>query len=284
MTPQRRTFVVQPHARAGFTVIELSVAMAIMAILLAIFVVAYKNVGAGSQASQTRSLLERLRSVHSAAIGNKAAAQKLYQQQIPYIYAQPVGSAAAIAQWDAVPAMSSDAKYRTALILKALQNSPEAKAIFDEVPTERKRVFWFDPAEYEEVAPTTSGALGPFTLPLDAWGNPIIYVFDNWQEATSTTASKVRARATINGAKPSGGLTDLYSDSAKVYWELPQRPLLGETDYPTKYIRPATYTPFPNAASPDGAFRSPDQLPFWVSAGPDGKYETHDDNLYSFGN
>ena len=30
--------------------------------------------------------------------------------------------------------------------------------------------------------------------------------------------------------------------------------------------------------------RSPDHRPFWMSTGPDGRYETHDDNIYSFGN
>ena len=105
--------------------------------------------------------------------------------------------------------------------------------------------------------------------------------------ATSATSSRVRAN-TVGpvGTGTAGGLTDLYSDAAKAYWELPagsMSPAPKDAAYAAKYVSP-TNPPKNYTIKAGDAFRSPDQQPFWVSAGPDGKYETHDDNLYSFGN
>ena len=64
--------------------------------------------------------------------------------------------------------------------------------------------------------------------------------------------------------------------------------LLGGITAGTAQAQPAQPTP-PSYSAPSGftaraeaAFQSPDKGAFWVSAGEDGKFETHDDNLYSF--
>jgi prepilin-type N-terminal cleavage/methylation domain-containing protein len=77
---------------------------------------------------------------------------------------------------------------------------------------------------------------------MDAWGNPIVFVPDALEVANASTGLGQPA----SGA---GGLSGLKSTSGAV-----------------------------NSTR----FTAPDRRPFWFSAGPDGKYETHDDNVYSF--
>ena len=273
--------------------IEMIVVMAIIVILLGIVVVGFKHVSAGNQKRQTQTLLERLKNVAGETFANKETATRFFQSQVPYVYTSPPGAAVAsnpatrppATAWDAVPAAADDTLYRTALILKAFGANPSAKAIFEDLPSERKKVYYFDLTTYAVVAAGAANSTGPFTLPLDTWGNPIRFVYDNWQTATSGATAAPQLRAAANGAITAGGLTDLYSDSAKTYWELNVRPAIQEANYTTaKYVRPTSYTPQGGAATPDGAFRSPDHLPFWFSAGPDGNFATHDDNVYSFEN
>ena len=81
-----------------------------------------------------------------------------------------------------------------------------------------------------------------------------------------------------------GGITELYSDSTKTYWESAaraNRPRItdaaGTYGYDADMSSRKTYT------RTGFAFRNDaDRNSFWFSAGQDGKYQTHDDNLYSF--
>ena len=213
MPSQRPTVRSLRHVRRAFTLIELIVVIAIIAILISLLVVGYRYVGIRSQERQTRALLERLRNVSTGVFGNAAASQKFYQTQIPYVFSEPVGGNAVdpANDWDAVPAAANDSLYRTALILKTLLVDPQAKALFDDLPTERKKVYYFNTSipTYAPVAAGTTGAAGPFTLPLDAWGNPILFVFDNWQVAAGaglTTPKPHAVRRRPDRGRPHGSL------------------------------------------------------------------------------
>ena len=284
MPSQRTTALSRRLARRAFTLIELVIVIAIIAILLGFLIVGYRYVGIRSQERQTRALLERLRNVSTGVFSNAAASQKFFQVQVPYVYSEPVGgnSVDAANDWDAVPANANDSLYRTALVLKTLLVDPQAKALFDDLPTERKKVYYFNTSipSYAPVAAGTTGAAGPFTLPLDAWGNPILFVFDNWQVPTGAglTTPKQMYSAT---AQTAGGLTDLYSATNKQFYELTTRRVPKDPNYAQKYTTHLGVTDFTSAGL---SFRAPDQRPFWASAGPDGDYSTQDDNVYSFEN
>ena len=275
--------------------IELIVVMAIIIILLGIVAVGFRHVASGGQKRQTQTLLERLKNITVNTFNDKAASQRFFQQQIPAIYSNNMLALTASppsygnAQvWDGVPAAADDALFKTGVVFRSILADPEAKRIFDDIPTERKREFYFRNSNGERVDTPIAGATTPYTLPLDAWGNPILFVFDNWRTATSPT-SDVPHNSTVNVNVPSGGLTDLYSDSTKTYWQFATRPTVQDPNYAMKYMNPATRSPaytrvLDAAGNPVPALRSPDNRPFWASAGPDGKYETHDDNVYSFEN
>lgn len=266
-----------PNARrAAFTTIELMVAIAIIVILLGITVLGFRRVATGAQENQTKTQLERLRSMTTALTSNKAAGQKFFGQQIPYVYAQPIGTGDVATPgpwWEAVPAGADDSLYRTALVLRTLLQSAEARAIYDELPTERKKLMHFDTGNNGQIVAAAGTNILSIAIPLDAWNNPIRFVFDNWQLSTGGTSSQLR---TLPTGGLTGGLTNLHSESAKGFWAptvQPTTPLTG-----TAYSPPMGYT------SLGTAVRSPDRQPFWASAGPDGRMETQDDNVYSFEN
>lgn len=117
-------------------------------------------------------------------------------------------------------------------------------------------------------------------LVVDSWGNPILYVPDSfidnnqtdskWPDdsgnnATNNTSNKL--------ANTRGGLIRVKSEISKTWWNVDGNAM------PAGYTR--ALDPRQNPQEQD-AVRAPDRRPFWVSAGPDGKYETHDDNIYSF--
>lgn len=284
--------------RRAFTMIELIVVMAIIVILLGIVVVGFKHVSASGQKRQTQTLLERLKNVTTNTYANKATATRFFQQQVPAVYSNgvpvltggttPYGNAQ---PWDAVPAAANESLFKTGLILKAILADPEAKRIFDDLPTERKKEFYFRNTDGQLVGAPLATGTTTFTLPLDAWGGPILFVFDNWRTATSPSADAphLSASNTFAGVPaPTGGLTELYSASSKTYWQFAARPTVTDPAYATQYVVPTTTPPYTQVRDAANnvvpAFRSPDERPFWASAGPDGNFATHDDNVYSFEN
>lgn len=117
-------------------------------------------------------------------------------------------------------------------------------------------------------------------LVIDSWGNPILFVPDGFMDVNRTDdrwpdAAGNNATSNPGNALPStrGGLIRVKSESNKTWWNV------NGDDTPAGYTRAVD----PRQTPPEqDAVRAPDRRPFWVSAGPDGKYETHDDNIYSF--
>lgn len=273
------------------------VALAIILVLLGIVVFGYRRVATGSQEKQTRTVLERLRNMTSVLTSNKAAGQTFFQQRIPYLYASPLGAgdpstaAGTLPLWEAVPAyggtvldtgatMSHDALYRTALILNVLNASPEAKAIFAELPTQRRRRMNFDRQNNGRIVASGGANILTVEMPLDAWDNPILFVYDNWQIPISPTVSNLRLLPPPTGGD-TGGLTNLISTSARGYWQPTQQPVVPLTVPPNP---PAAFTPPTGYTQLGTAVRSADRQPFWASGGADGLMVTNDDNVYSFDN
>lgn len=266
-----------PRRPRAFTTIELMVAIAIIIVLMGIVVFGYRRVATGSQENQTRTILERLRSMQGTITSNKTAGQRFFQVQIPTVYGYQLDGTT-VQVWDAVPAGSDDALAKTAQVLTALTQSPEARAILDELPANRKRLMHFTRAT-NAIAPAANGnATISATMPLDAWNNPVIFVYDNWQESLGTVGTKLH---TLAGGGDTGGLTYLWSTAAKGYW----KPVTAQNvQQPTGYASNNTAQPAGYTSNLGTALRSPDRQPFWVSAGPDGNFQTHDDNVYSFEN
>lgn len=280
----------RPRGPRGFTTIELITVMAIIALLAGIIVIGFRGVSSGSQKNQTQTILERMRTVTSLITSDKTAGPRFFRVQMPFVYSYSpptlLSPATATtppppaATWDGVPADSEDALFRTGLILRALLSNPEAKRIFDDVPIERKKQYHFDNTTGQIVGAPTATTTTTFTIPLDAWNNPILFVYDSWQDAgVGQSAREHVSRRITTPITPVGGLTDLYSVAEKGYWEFTTRPDSTDPGYTARYDRPVAFT---NKIG--DALRAPDRQPFWVSAGEDGKFRTHDDNVYSFEN
>ena len=304
----------------GFTMIELLVVIAIIGIISGILVIGLKSVITHRQKDQTVAMLKRLDNAMTEITTTPAGAFKLYTIQLPSVYF-PVDPTVATARYDrdsiyknwiGVPAGALESQVRTALVLKQiLSTNPSAKKFLADLPPDRqRRIAWTTTTPGSTPAlnpPTGSGRTRPeYTMPLDAWGNPILFVFDGLQIPTGTNVGRPFS-VNLGGTQEAfvGGLTNLIVQSDKSFYEpaqlmapVPTPMTAANTDNPgptPKYDRTqfdaltnTNYTAYLSHKSATGAteetLRSPDHKPFWMSAGPDGRYDTHDDNVYSFGN
>jgi len=146
----------------------------------------------------------------------------------------------------------------------------------------------------DELSPLPNSATPPkdlwVKLPLvvDSWGTPILYVADGFIDVNGTdglwpdaVGSSATPNATNKLASTRGGLIHVKSDTTMLWWNV------NGANAPAGYVQASipgvstTSNPNPPPILLD-AVRASDRRPFWVSAGPDRKYETHDDNIYSF--
>lgn len=272
----------RPHARrspsraGGFTILELLIVIGIIALLATLAVLGLGRMGGQAQSSQTRTLLERLRNMTAVATREKGPAEKFFQVQLPFIYSQQIYPSPGTKTLEAIGPGDDDSLYRTGKVIAVLLQNAEAKAIFDELPANRKKLYHFKYVSGSFTPQPTGGAgIEDLTLPLDAWEKPIVFAFDNLQFSSATGVASVRQ--TSNGS-PVGGLTYVWSKAKKSYYE----PSGTDTNYVSPgiggYSQPAGYT------LAGTAIRAPDRRPFWASGGIDETLTTHDDNLYSFNN
>ena len=284
--------------RRAYTMAELLVVIAIIAIISGIIVLSLGRVGASRQRDQTVILLERLKNALTEITNSPSGAQKLYTVQLPAIYFPPKTTTdfdfpnSDYKQWVGVPPNAIESHYRSMRVInEILAGNPAAKKILDDLPLERR-------AKVKVGAPLApAGVTKEFLVPLDSWGKPILFVFDNLQIATGTNVG--RAFTVDLGSATQvevGGLMNVFTDLDKNYWEgavplttkTPTYNSTGVTNLPydpVVYVRPITYTQrFSPTGTNEITVRSPDHRPFFMSAGPDGKYETFDDNVFSFGN
>ena len=309
LAPDRSPF----RRSRAFTLIELLVVIAIIGVISGILVLGGKAVIQHRQEDQTVALLKRLDNAITELTTTSAGAFKMYTLQLPNIYF-PIDPAlagnryhldSAYENWIGVPAGALESQVRTALVLKQIvATNPSGKKFIEDLPPERKKlVKWTTTVPgSDNLKPggPTSPDRPQYAMPLDAWGNPILFVFDGLQIPTGTNVGRPFTVDLGGGAQTFvGGLTNLIVNSDKSVFEppavlspVPTYPTDANTDAPNiyenkAYQRPTGYLIQKNLADPtkdDHTLRSPDQKPFWMSAGPDGRYDTHDDNVYSFGN
>lgn len=276
---------VASRSRRAFSMVEILVVMSIIVVLATLTVVGIRSVGGNAKEKQTRNMLERLRNGLGEVTLNSASKQRLYQVIIPEVYGKEENGTAEV--WNAVPAASVNSVYKTGTIIRLLSSNAAFKKLIDDLPTSEKVQLEFDRTTGLLATGTTSQAnREKLVLPLDAWGKPIVFVYDNWEVPQ---ADGLGIRRLADG-KATGGLTDLYSDSAKTFWEWTPANLRPDTDDTTyvyetamndsSFNRRSGATPYTRAGE---AFRNTaDRTPFFFSAGRDEQYQTHDDNLYSF--
>lgn len=283
--PQR--FAASVRNRAGFTMVELITVIGIIALLATLTVVGLKQVGGNSKAKETRARMERLRNGLGEVMLTPQARTRVQQVVIPQIF---VGSGGA--NWDAVPSSSGNALFKTGQILTLFSANSAFKKFIDDLPITSKQTLIFNlvdnsgtnkawtVADPQPAKPFNQSQYIEFTFPLDSWGNPIIFVFDTW-ETPGPGGTGIRRVSAANG--DTGGLTDLYSDSTKTKWEAANRANRPQITDTGTYPYDADMTSRSTHVRAGFAFRNDaDRGSFWFSAGPDGKYQTHDDNLYSF--
>jgi prepilin-type N-terminal cleavage/methylation domain-containing protein len=162
----------------------------------------------------------------------------------------PVSADAALA--GTFPRYNSDMAVDTQIIMGLLLASPKNKTAVGQFPAQglMEKVPGTFTTKLTVANPPTTDRTPVPTIPLDPWGNPIVFV-------------------------PAAGLCG--ADAAG-----PSAMYVGGTDPADSNTRQVVA--LPSGAKQTGPIRSPDGRPFWASAGPDGDFRTGDDNLYSFEN
>jgi prepilin-type N-terminal cleavage/methylation domain-containing protein len=228
--------------RRAFTLVEILMAVGIIAVLIGISVLAYKHLSSGPKAAGTDVALKVL-----VAMLDEFKHQNDPKRRFDNNIDQPTATAPAPkytnAQVAAPPgaieagqkgytensaSMTADAVLRTRQVLKVLLTIPSNKKMFADLPAELRGDETVD---------------GPIIL--DAYRAPIIYV-------------------------PSGGLTgvnlapleaNLKNDGTDVF-RLPKQTV--------------------TSSGPKSTAIPPREAPFWASAGPDHFFTNGDDNQYSW--
>jgi prepilin-type N-terminal cleavage/methylation domain-containing protein len=277
--PQRRL-----ATRRAFTMIEILTVIAIIALLATITVVGMRSVGGNAKTKQARTVLEVMRSALAQAvpIDDPKIGDRFYGNVLPVRYGlaadSPPGglSAAGIDHYMNVVQTDPPATLptiRTAEILSYLGSNQGTKKQIESLPPNLRRTVYFNATQRKfekDGRPVAGNVVVTLVVPIDPWGMPLEFVYGGVRFAQGESMVAVQSL---------GGLCEMSSAGSKQYWRGPRTPLPSLTAQPAppSYSAPSGYT-----ARAEAALQSPDKGSFWVSAGEDGKFETHDDNLYSF--
>jgi prepilin-type N-terminal cleavage/methylation domain-containing protein len=244
----------------GFSLLEVLVAVAIIAILLGMAYVGMKSIGTGAKENQTKVILGTARAMMSdfldATKGTKRpqplgwafndkdgnpidvssatiSANGLSFWTLPEFVDAPPGDnireegepivpLTAPGIYDSTAANEPYQYYNTRVAITLMQRLPSVSKLLSDLPS--------DSREKPGTIPPPPGSYTSVSALhlLDAWGHPLLFV-------------------------PGGGLMGVTRAGAVV----------------NDYLTP---------------IKSPDERPFWASAGPDGDFSKGDDNLYSFEN
>jgi len=266
IAPELRPASAAPSA--GFTMIEIIVAITVILILAGILLVGLRSIAGSSQAGETRVLLENVRGMldeldSKARLGARnrplewwvgpAGSPSVVQaqtqpEQVDFWHRttdqdsiDPPRPRPIEAPGSVKPGANDRTKHpavrNTAIAMAKLVSVPANRTKLDGIPAQRL-------LRLEDVAPNASdpvpatSLINEATLPpvvLDAWGNPIIFV---------------PASGMIVTLNSIGGQRLITSSKVR---QIPPTEYAAETD-----------------------------RPFFASAGPDGDFSSGDDNLYSF--
>lgn len=264
------------NKRKGFTLIELIVAISIIAILIGMLVVGIQYVGASSREKATRITLANLQSMLTELETTAGLGRLPYHGYVP----APAGYIG-----EGSPNRMNDTFRNTRNAMAILQSVPANASAIAQLPPETMAVLqWQEGVNYlkdDQVvhngvvyhATANTNAQPPggawaesanaVPLPIDAWNNPIIFVAP--PNLTQGTSPVWEERYGLTGVDIEGIATNVRIVNP------------GGSDYPVN-------SKYPASSDPQARQRLQHFRPFWVSAGPDGNFQTHDDNIYSFEN
>jgi prepilin-type N-terminal cleavage/methylation domain-containing protein len=300
----------------AFTVIELVVVCAIIAILSSFLFVAYKHVVTDRRISDTKTAMQSLQ----ALLGNYEQATH-FQRPLPIVYANAdttqwntdmsgltttqliqfwtggyTGSGEPAASLINAEQLSTTGAYPTQLadticVMYALESIPENATILANIPTNSKKTIYVSNTSPGPGTTTTT----PVTLILDGWGNPILFAPADGIYGVMTSADP-----NYTNKSYTLGSSITYQPSAPgaiyIYTCINNSPA-GTAVAPAHYPPPTKV--IPNQTDINwGGLADPNSLrPFWVSGGPDGDISNargdpngsnttahDDDNIYSFSN
>lgn len=245
----------------GFTLVELLVVLGLIAVLIGLAITGFRTMENTSKTRQTKLMMGNITSMfaeYDAATGLKrqpaymydtGGAQSTAAGRNIWTDADPV-----LADFQALVAppglmesgepsrTTSQAVQNTAVVMKEVLSMPGAKKLITQLGSDAlmNTALTMEPVTGETNA----------TIPLDGWGNPIIFV-------------------------PAAGLRNVYL-AGDLPTDTPAKPtFVVRSNKVYQGLDPAVNNP---------AVLPPDARPFFASAGKDGKFETGDDNVYSFEN
>jgi prepilin-type N-terminal cleavage/methylation domain-containing protein len=252
---------------SGFTIIELLVVIGIILILIGLFFAGAKVVTSQARERDTKNMLETCKTMFE----NYRQATKLARYPVGISFG-PSGTVSTTTNWytaqepaigsatsDALglsnngpmPASPSQILTDTVLIYSAIESLPQNQTIIANLPANKK-------INIQLAAGTT------VSLPLDGWGNPILFVPGGGLGVNPTSL------VWLDGAN--AGIvtsTGLITPSSSPY-------NLGS--YPPAVGTPSSNQPFFVSAGPDGDLSNAHG---WTSPNPVTSSMT-DDNIYSF--
>lgn len=257
--------------RRGFTLIEVLVVIGIILVLVGIVSVGITYVSRSGRENATKVTLNNLRNMiaeldATAGLGGRqpnhqwrggslsgATSFNIWKDADPATPAlDPVFSPGDVKATN--PArLDSDAVRNTQIVMNLLVATPKNKTQLSNIPDNAL-------IKLADVGTTTNYDESATPIPLDPWGNPIIFV----------------PGAGLAVAGPYSGGTTYPKGSYVTQGTTVYRALEGTQEAPPS---PA-WEQVPSAPQP----ASPDGRPFFASAGPDGDFSAADDNIYSFEN
>lgn len=245
---------VRRRGQHGFTLIEMLVTIGILLVLMGIVTVGLGSLIGGNQRKQTETILKRAQSFTAEINNTKQARESFYQRVIwtTYGVALPPPGPPSIAPVSVQPQTPTPT-----FLIQAVTDTVEVTSYLMTFKVNRDAALKLSPRNIGDVSSSlrpifsasTDGQLIANVL-LDAWGNPIIFVPDAFEYASAVNSAVVLPARSVGGLSNAGLTTSVGA--------------------------PITTGGFADRVV------APDRRPFWFSAGPDGRYETHDDNVYSF--
>lgn len=245
----------------GFTLVELLVVLGLIAVLIGLAITGFRTMENTSKTRQTKLMMGNIASMfaeYDAATGLKrqpaymyntsgaqytAAGRNIWTDADPVLADfQAMAAPTGLMESGEPSRTTSQAVQNTAVVMKEVLSMPGAKKLITQLGSDALMKTASEPIPGETNA----------TIPLDGWGNPIIFV-----PAAGLRGVYIGATGPTDPNAAAGNPFVVRSN--KVY---------SGTD-------PAVNNP---------AVLPPDARPFFASAGKDGKFETGDDNVYSFEN
>jgi prepilin-type N-terminal cleavage/methylation domain-containing protein len=229
-------------AARGFTLLEMMVTIGILLVLMGIITVGLSSVIGGNQRRQTETILKRAQAFTAEISNSKQARDSFYQRVMWRTCLNPPYNVPS----DASPPSPNNIPVNLSVPVTAVSRSCDVMSYLLSIGANK--------AIAEKLPPRSTNDL------------PSAY-----QSRFAASDGKLLANVMLDAwGNPIIFVADGFESLNSAGVVIPQANMGGLTGLTS------------SLAAPQSPFRAPDRRPFWFSAGPDGKYETHDDNIYSF--